>query len=440
MIIEPLLDIPRIYTAIAEWAFCLLYILYAKKRIKGFKLIMVIIGFLGLMVVHHHFASMLPIAFWIPGMIFAVLLMLLFIYSTADVNFYTAGYMVIQAFVLAEFAASLYWQIYYFVYWSFNLRFILLSEILLVLFYGGVFLIVYVVEKRYRDKGLFTFVKQNDLLTYVGIATIIFTISNMSFISTNTPLSGRYPPEIFYIRTLVDFAGIIILYSQKEHKLVVNSNIEINQMENLLYKQYAQYAMSQESIDLINRKYHDLKNQISIIRLEKNEEKKERYLEELESDIKWYEAQYKTGNHVLDTLLTAKTMTCIEKNINLTCIANGELLGFISTMDLCSIFGNALDNAIESVMNIEDTEKRLIKIAIYSKNKLLLIRFENYYVNPLSFRDGNLLTTKREKGLHGYGLLSIKNIVGKYCGSVSINTKNSWFRLVILIPIPDSDK
>jgi sensor histidine kinase regulating citrate/malate metabolism len=106
-------------------------------------------------------------------------------------------------------------------------------------------------------------------------------------------------------------------------------------------------------------------------------------------------------------------------------------------MDLCSVFGNALDNAIESALKIDDLEKRLIKIAIYSKNKLLLIRIENFFLNPLQIFNGNFLTTKKDTQYHGYGLKSIKSIVEKYGGSVSITTNNNWFRLVILIPIPN---
>jgi len=207
-------------------------------------------------------------------------------------------------------------------------------------------------------------------------------------------------------------------------------------MENLLHKQYEQYHVSQESIDIINQKYHDLKNQIIAIRAEKDDDTREKYLEDLENSIRYYEAQYKTGNEVLDTILTSKLITCLENNINVTCIADGKLLDFIPTMDLCSIFGNALDNAIESVLKIEDKEKRLIKIAIYAQNELLLIRIENFYLNPLQIHYGNFLTTKKDTRYHGYGLKSIRSIVERYGGSVSIKTDNNWFRLVILIPIP----
>jgi sensor histidine kinase regulating citrate/malate metabolism len=182
-----------------------------------------------------------------------------------------------------------------------------------------------------------------------------------------------------------------------------------------------------------------LKNQIIAIRTEKDADIRKKYLEDLENSIKYYEAQYKTGNEVLDTILTSKLITCLDNNIIVTCIADGKLLNFISAMDLCSIFGNAIDNAIESVLKIDDKEKRLIKIATYAENELLLIRFENFYLNPLQISHGNFVTTKKDTRFHGYRLKSIKSTVEKYGGNVSITTSNNWFRLIILIPIPRAE-
>ena len=103
-------------------------------------------------------------------------------------------------------------------------------------------------------------------------------------------------------------------------------------------------------------------------------------------------------------------------------------------MDLCSIFGNALDNAFESVKQISNEEKELLRLQFSQKN-FLIIRFENYYENELLFDKGNFITTKKDHYSHGYGIKSIKSIIKKYDGNVRITTENNWFRLVILIPL-----
>ena len=90
----------------------------------------------------------------------------------------------------------------------------------------------------------------------------------------------------------------------------------------------------------------------------------------MESGIRMYEAQNKTGNPVLDTLLTAKSLYCQQHDINFTCVADGHLLDFMPTGDICTIVGTALDNATESVQTLHDADKRLIRVAIFASTAL----------------------------------------------------------------------
>ena len=67
--------------------------------------------------------------------------------------------------------------------------------------------------------------------------------------------------------------------------------------------------------------------------------------------------------------------------------------------------------------------------------EFLILRFENYYEGSLKVKEGRFLTTKKEKEFHGYGIKSIRYTVNKYDGAVSIDTKENWFDLKILIPM-----
>ena len=154
-------------------------------------------------------------------------------------------------------------------------------------------------------------------------------------------------------------------------------------------------------------------------------------LDEMESGIRMYEAQNKTGNPVLDTLLTAKSLYCQQHDINLTCVADGHLLDFMTTADICTIVGTALDNATESVETIADTEKRLIRTAVYAQNGFVMLRFENYCETlPELTRDG----TPRPGAHGGYGIKSIRATAQKYGGTVTVHCENNWFTLRVLLP------
>ena len=95
------------------------------------------------------------------------------------------------------------------------------------------------------------------------IAISVFAVSNISYLTINTPFSGRYSFEIANIRTIVDLAGIAILYAHLMQCRELRARKELEAVQNVLQNQYAQYVQSKESIELINYKYHDLKHQIA---------------------------------------------------------------------------------------------------------------------------------------------------------------------------------
>ena len=98
------------------------------------------------------------------------------------------------------------------------------------------------------------------------------------------------------------------------------------------------------------------------------------------------------------------------------------------------MMGNAIDNAIESVSKLEDPEKRVIQIALYSEGALLMIRVRNYYEGELDFDGALPVTTKGETDYHGYGLKSIRHTAENYGGTVRIQAEDHYFTLQILIP------
>lgn len=153
--------------------------------------------------------------------------------------------------------------------------------------------------------------------------------------------------SVFYIRTLVDFSGVLILAVQHDQLREQALHSELAAMDSVLHRQYEQYQRSKEGIRMINARYHELKVQIAQIRAERDQAKQDAALAAMEKHIRQYEAENKTGNPVLDTLLTAKSMYCQQHSIQLTCVADGQLLNFLTTREICTLVGTALDNACE---------------------------------------------------------------------------------------------
>ncbi len=427
-------DIPRLYTAIAEWLACMLFILPLKKRFSRLQTI-------GMMAVSIVIQSAflvatgnLAIYFWIPCMILAVLLMIAFIYGCCEISITDASYFGMIAFVVAEFMASVEWQIVCYFWRDGNLK-VWIQALMLLIIYGAVALILFRLIHVHLPKDAKMDISLREYFSGLLIAVAVFAVSNMSYLTINTPFSGRYSFEVGNIRTLVDLGGIAILYAHLIQCCELRVRKELEAVQNVLQNQYVQYKQSRESIELINYKYHDLKHQIAFLRSENDPAKREEFLNRMEDEIRQYEAQNKTGNQVLDTVLTTKSLYCAKHGITFTCVADGTLLDFMDVMDICSIFGNALDNAIECELKIPDKEKRLIHVTVSKQKNFLILRFENYYEEALQYKEGTLVTTKKDKEYHGYGLKSIRYTVNKYDGAVSIDTNKNWFDLKILIPM-----
>jgi len=427
-------DIPRIYTAIAEWMACMLFILPVKKRFDNAKTGALMAIFLIVQSVFLMITGSVKIYFWIPCMIIAVLLMIGFIYGCCEISLRDAGYFGMIAFVAAEFMASIEWQVVCF-FWDGTVPAVAIQGVVLAAIYGCVAVILYKMLHMHLPKDGKMGISIKEYISGLVIAIAVFAVSNISFLTENTPFSGRYSFEIGNIRTLVDLGGIAILYAHLIQCCELRVRKELEAVQNVLQNQYVQYKQSRESIELINYKYHDLKHQIAVLRSEEDPKKREEFLNRMEEEIRQYEAQNKTGNKVLDTVLTTKSLYCAKHGITFTCVADGTLLDFMDVMDICSIFGNALDNAIECEVKIPEKEKRLIHVTVSKQKQFLILRFENYCEETLQYQEGTPVTTKKEKEFHGYGLKSIQYTVNKYEGAVSVNLEDNWFELKVLIPI-----
>ncbi len=425
-------DIPRIYTALAEWLACFGYCLVLKRKVKNEDFILFTILSLVVQSMFLVLTKSLPVYLWVPCMGMAVVFMYVYMYATCDATVNVIGYYCARAFLLAELAASLEWQLACYFY-KYN-KSIMLQLLLLVVVYGIVFTWAHYMEVS-MIRGIFQLeINNRELWAAIIIAAAVFAFSNLSFIVKNTPFSAGVVADIFYIRTLVDVAGIMILYVYQSRICELLAEKELRNIHAMLKAQYDKYRNYQTTFELINMKYHDLKHQIAGLRAEMSDEKREEWLNSLEAELESYSPELETGNSVLDTLIAGKTMNCRANNIKITCVAEGDVLDFMHVADICTIFGNALDNAIESVSLIDDPEKRLIHMAISQKKNFIVVQISNYCENTITMKNGYPVTTKADKGNHGFGLKSIRYTVEKYHGTLNFALNDNWFELKILIP------
>lgn len=424
-------DIPRVVTGIAEWLACIEVILmlhhHQPKIAKGLILIGCFVGQVLLQI----WCGTWPLAFWIVGIIVNIAWMLLTIWLIVpEARPRLLVYSVCRAFVLAELWASLAWLLNC---WLFPLRLSTNAQLLFILvIYALLFIVFFYLQRGFALRNI----SRREAVTAGLTAMIIFAISNIGFINSATQSFFGGSPEVFTVRLFVDLCGTLILIIQDDYRSVNELQSNLQAMDSMMQLQYQQYQEYKQSSELVNQHFHDLKHQLFTLAMEDDSKRRQQYLNEISTDINRYNVGVKTGNKIADVILTRKNAYCKQHQITFTCIANGALLNMVNTMDLCSLLGNSLDNAIESVEQLKDPQKRLINLRIINKGKLVIYQVENYTDNPADF-DDLPQTTKHDKRRHGFGLRSIRRIAEKYGGTMTVINKDHWFRLTVLFEQPE---
>ena len=435
---QELYDIfPRLHTAIAEWLACMVYIWPRSKRFTGWKLFAVCLGFAVLLMIPNYLSENATGFSWLGLMAVCMLLMLCMIRACCKASFRKALHSWSHAFLAAEFAASLEWQINCYIMYDVEKIIAWETFIVMGITYLVVFSILWLLNNRIALMKIIPHVSWTDAMASVLIALMMFSLGNFRFALPELTISKVTGAGILFVRTMADFAGLLLLYIIDMQRRALYARYELSSMDNLLNRQYEQFQAAEVNNESLRRVYHDLKHQIAFIREEKDLEKRESFLAHLDDAVSGYEAYANTGNAVLDTLLTSKNLICQEHRITMIIFADAKDMGFLDVMDICSIFGNAIDNAIEAEQRIGDPDSRLIKVTVRTQNRFLMIRIENYCTDKILMDNGLIATSKKDKKLHGFGIKSIRRAVDKYEGTMTIGQEEDWFILNMLIPIPD---
>lgn len=209
---------------------------------------------------------------------------------------------------------------------------------------------------------------------------------------------------------------------------------ELESVQQMMRQAQKQYELSKETTELIDVLCHDLKHQL--VQPDALLSVPTAYLQKIERKIDIYNSIARTGNQTLDVILTETALRCTKEDIKLTCMADGESLSFVEEVDLYSLFGNALSNAIEGVRKVTAPEKRFVSLTVKRIGGFLSIQVENYFSGQLTFSGDLPDTTKANQQYHGLGMKSMRYIVEKYDGNLSVVVHDEIFTLNIFLLIP----
>lgn len=246
----------------------------------------------------------------------------------------------------------------------------------------------------------------------------------------------------FIVAILMIFLSNIIFFIIF-NRIISDHNIkqENKILTDSILKDYNYYLKIKEEQNKIKEIHHDIKNHMICLRdfcENKDTQNAIDYIDNIESGMQKYNnfsVEFNTGNMIVDSILKNKKNLCIERKIDFDIDVDFSKIEFMDMVDICILFSNLIDNAIEASEKIQDLDI-VKKIRLESKliDSFYVIVIENNKTNIVNHKRGVFLTSKQDKFFHGIGLKNVKNIVNKYLGELVIEEVENRFIVKIIVP------
>lgn len=182
--------------------------------------------------------------------------------------------------------------------------------------------------------------------------------------------------------------------------------------------------------------YHDMRNHFLLLQNYLTDGKiaeAQNYLEKLSGNKAILSEERWTGIEAIDYILGQKIANARQQHITVTINAEYPKDCKIEPVDLCAIMTNLLDNAIDGAEKCPEYIDKTIDITIRRIHQFILIRITNSSAAPPVQHNGRLVTDKRDKQKHGWGIKSVVSTAEKYNGTVEYNYTDFIFTVSVML-------
>lgn len=271
--------------------------------------------------------------------------------------------------------------------------------------------------------------QKSDFVIVLLFETVIFFFFSNSAVQF---LIGEYNP-IFDLIVLLLSTAFLLLFLYLKNNYYLREQKQRDKMQIAqLRQQYAYYRDKLKDEERIRSLYHDMKNHLLVLENRQNTEETRQTARQLRSRIADYEDYIHTGNDFLDIIIKDKAEKAREKQIDFSAFIDFSGVDFIQPLDISTLFGNGIDNAIEASEKLSE-EERVILIKAGKVQNFVSIIIENNCVPDSDTVDKR--TAKADDFLHGFGISNMKKAAEKYGGACTTAIAEGKFTFKILLPI-----
>lgn len=281
--------------------------------------------------------------------------------------------------------------------------------------------------------------RYNIRLTFLeSVFVSIFCFFFFALVSILEMIEENMESRVFSVSwvVLVLAANVAVIYAIAHRKrasyygkLSRNYRMQLNEE----YEYFQEYKEKNKDIAKFR---HDWKNHSMLLQellREGKFEEASQYFEKLSDNKVKPVHKVITGNETVDMVLAIKQNILTRENIQVTYEGKPAELSFMDHVDICTIFSNLVDNAIESSRQVE--ADRYLNIRYTRNENLHLVIMKNCTKEKQSMGEGELpKTSKEDKKNHGFGMGNVMEIVKKYSGEMEVEQENYTFTVRLLFP------
>ncbi len=255
----------------------------------------------------------------------------------------------------------------------------------------------------------FIIVSQSNLLVFLGFN------------------SGWVRPFEWLLSVFLGLVVVLFLLYIKNYLYLREKSLIDKMRVKQLEQQFSYYKDKQTEELRIRSLYHDMKNHLLLL---EEYPQNTKLISGLKRQLDDFENYYNTGNEFLNVIIRDKARKAKENQIDFKCTIQFGNMNFINPLDISTIFGNALDNAIEATIKLPP-EERIVTVRGKQIQEMFIIIVEN------SAKAGNTnKTSKADTLLHGFGIANIKKAVEKYNGEITTRYQDNRFEIRVILPLP----
>ena len=262
-------------------------------------------------------------------------------------------------------------------------------------------------------------------------AMFVFILINIEFVFDNSL------QMLIIIVSILLMSSLVLLFITHERQAVKNARfieLQTQQQKQEIDSQYLQVIEQNNKNSAIL--IHDIKNHLHHITSLSSAEEIHAYVASIADEVQSYGYIGVSKNKTLDLLISKYLNLCQGKGIKIEFDVKTANLSNIAPADISTIINNLLDNAVESA---EQSEKKEISVNIFRNQGFEIIKIQNSCSAKPKTKNGKLLTTKKEKQLHGYGTQSVIKTVNKYGGMYDWDYSETENIFTVTVALPQNN-